>query len=101
MKEYLAELERLDDKQWEREKYLLEIKQNDKEAYYEVLKVIGAKEPASVGGNFCPKCGHSVEPNQAFCPACGQKLAKTETVCSCGHVNSGDAAFCGGCGKKL
>ena len=101
MKEYLSELERLDDKQWEREKYLLEIKQNDRESYYEVLKVIGSKESANAGGNFCPKCGHSVEPNQAFCPACGQKLAKTETVCSCGHVNAGDAAFCGGCGKKL
>ena len=101
LKEYLAELERLDDKQWEREKYLLEIKQNDREAYYEVLKVVGSKEPANKGGNFCPKCGHSVETNQGFCSACGNKLVAASNVCSCGHVNDGSAAFCAACGKKL
>lgn len=101
MKEYLAELERLDDKQWEREKYLLEIKQNDRESYYEVLKVIGAKEPTAPEGHFCPNCGHSVETDQAFCPSCGHKLAAASNVCSCGHVNDGSATFCSACGKKL
>ena len=41
LKEYLAELERLDDKQWEREKYLRQLELQDRNAYYEVLKVIG------------------------------------------------------------
>lgn len=41
LKEYLAELERLDDKQWEREKYLRQLELQDRAAYYEVLKVIG------------------------------------------------------------
>lgn len=102
LKEYLADLERLEDKQWEKEKYLLEIKQQDREAYYEVLKVVGAKDSDNAkGGSFCPKCGHSVETDQAFCPACGNKLGTTTVVCSCGHVNDGSAAFCGACGNKL
>lgn len=37
LKEYLAELERLDDKQWEREKYLRQLELQDRAAYYEVL----------------------------------------------------------------
>ena len=99
LKEHLAELERLDDKQWEREKYLLGLKQTDREAYYEVLKATGVKEK---GGSFCPKCGHSVESTQAFCSHCGNKMGKTDNVCpDCGKVNPGDAKFCAGCGKKL
>lgn len=102
LKEYLAELERLDDKQWEKDKYLLELKQTDREAYYEVLKVVGSKENIKKGGNFCPKCGHSVESTQAFCPSCGNKLAQASNVCKhCGKINEGGAAFCSGCGKKL
>ena len=101
IKEYLAEIERLEDKEWEKEKYILELKNNDREAYYEVLKVVGEKTPGKTG-SFCSKCGHSIEPNQTFCTACGNKVANAENVCAhCGHKNPGDAAFCSKCGKKL
>ena len=102
LKEHLLELERLDDKQWEREKYLLNLKMTDREAYYEVLKVTGSKGAEEAkGSSFCPKCGHSVESNQAFCTSCGNPVGKTEKVCSCGKTNPADAAFCSGCGAKL
>lgn len=102
IKKHLEELERLDDKQWERDKYLLGLQQSDREAYYEVIKVIGSKPEGKKGGNFCPKCGHSIEATQAFCPNCGAKTAKAKTVCpKCGRENSGDAKFCGACGEKL
>ncbi len=101
LKEYLAEVERLDDKEWEREKYLRELEQHNKEAYYEVMKVIG-KEPKNKGGKFCPGCGHSYESTDAFCPGCGRKIASASAVCShCGAENGGGSAFCRSCGKKL
>ena len=102
VRKHLEELERLDDKQWERDKYLLGLQQNDRDAYYEVIKAIGSKPEGKKGGNFCPKCGHSVESTQAFCPHCGNKMAQAETACpKCGKINKGDARFCGGCGNKL
>ena len=102
VRKHLDELERLDDKQWERDKYLLGLQQNDRDAYYEVIKAIGSKPEGKKGGNFCPKCGHSVESTQAFCPHCGNKMAQAETACpKCGKINKGDARFCGGCGNKL
>lgn len=100
IKEHLAELERLDDKKWERDKYLLSLEKNDKEAYYEVLKVVG--ENGKKGGQYCSKCGHSVESTESFCSHCGNKMGKTENTCpNCGKVITGDAKFCGECGKKL
>lgn len=41
-KERLKNAERLVHKNWEREKYLLELELSDKQAYYEVLKTVGA-----------------------------------------------------------
>ncbi len=102
MKEYLAELERLDDKQWEREMYLKRLEQEDKAAYYEVLKVVGSKGGATAAGAFCPNCGHSYENGAAFCPGCGKKLAAATVTCpKCGKTYPGDTAFCSACGTKL
>ena len=102
MKEYLAELERLDDKQWEREMYLKRLEQEDRAAYYEVLKIVGAKMTASGGANFCPNCGHRYETGAAFCPSCGKKLAGATVTCpKCGKSYPGDTAFCSACGTKL
>lgn len=103
IKEYLAEIERLDDKQWEREKYLKNLEMHDKEAYYEVLKIVGhpttaaPKEPLR-----CPDCGNEYSPNVKFCPNCGKKLTHDPIVCpDCGKTNPWDVKFCGNCGKKL
>ena len=105
LKEHLAELERLDDKQWEREKYLRQLELQDKAAYYEILKVIGNRpltQPGSVGGQFCPNCGHSYESTAAFCPSCGKRLGSVSVKCpKCNAENKGDSAFCTACGNKL
>lgn len=87
MQEYLRELERLDDKQWEREKYLRRLEIEDKAAYYELLKVIGtaradgsAKHSASEGQRKgsgyirCPRCKELVGENSVFCSKCGEKI---------------------------
>lgn len=104
LKEHLAELERLDDKQWEREKYLRELEQHNKEAYYDVIKVIGKDNNKlnKVGAGFCPNCGHSYENTDTFCPGCGKRLGNGKIVCpSCGKENDSSSSFCKGCGKKL
>jgi hypothetical protein len=31
---------------------------------------------AYFGNNFCPYCGHSLEPDFLFCPRCGRRLEK-------------------------
>lgn len=103
-KEILAELERLSDKDWEREKYLRQLEQENTQAYFEVLKVIGNKESLekSKGGSYCPSCGHSCETTADFCPNCGTRLGKTIVVCpDCKTTNNSNASFCSGCGKKL
>jgi len=105
LKEALAELERLADKEWEKEKYLLELKARDYDRYLEVCKAIGwesspnPKAPASAG-KFCPKCGKALTGGADFCNYCGAQVAGKK-ACSCGRENPPDGRFCGGCGRKL
>lgn len=104
LKEYLAEVERLDDKQWEREKYLRQLELQDKNAYYEVLKVIGKNSKANEEkeDNKCPNCGLPFKPADKFCPHCGKRVSKDPIICpDCGKSNDSTAIFCAGCGKKL
>lgn len=104
LKEYLAEIERLDDKQWEREKYLRNLELADKNAYYDVLKVIGNKPESSVsaGKTFCTNCGQPLGVGAAFCAACGCKAVDAKPVCpKCHSAAEKDSAFCSKCGEKL
>lgn len=109
LKEHLAELERLEDKQWEREKYLRQLELEDRAAYYEVLKVTGLPRGGdsgsmtpSVASVFCPHCGQSMKGGDIFCPKCGKRVVKETVICPhCGKTNDGDSAFCGVCGTKL
>lgn len=107
LKEYLAELERLDDKQWEREKYLRQLELEDKAAYYEVLKVvghppIGGASSKGAASAFCPHCGGVIAGGDIFCPKCGKRIVKETMICQkCGKANDGDATFCAACGHKL
>ena len=103
LKEYLEELERLDDKQWEREKYLRQLELQDKNAYYEVLKVIGKNKQADAEeNNKCPNCGLVYKPTDKFCPHCGKRVSKEPIICpDCGKSNESTAVFCSNCGKKL
>ena len=102
MEKYLKELERLDDKQWEREKYLRNLQMHDKVAYYDVLKVIGNGENKKPEEYKCPHCGLAYDPTAIFCANCGKRVSKAPISCSdCGKLNSFDATFCSNCGKKL
>ena len=107
LQEHLAEVERLEDKQWEREKYLRQLELEDRASYYEVLKVIGHP---NVGGNmtpgtaavFCPHCGNSMKGGDIFCPKCGQRVVKEQTICpKCGKKADSGSSFCSACGTKL
>ncbi len=106
LKEYLAELERLDDKKFERDVYLRKLELEDKKAYYDVLKVIGHPSTggsggAASGGQFCAHCGKPVPGAAAFCPNCGKPVV-TEKVCEkCGNKNDAGAKFCSSCGNEL
>lgn len=103
LKEILAELERLDDKQWEREKYLRQLELQDKTAYYEVMKVIGKSDKEEKSEALkCPVCGTEYKPTDKFCPNCGKRVSKEPVICpDCGHSNKYDAKFCANCGKSL
>lgn len=102
LKEYLAEIERLDDKQWEREKYLRKLELDDKAAYYEVLKITGLDNEKKLGKDKCPNCGMNYNVGDPFCPHCGQRVSKEPRKCpDCGKMNEPSAAFCSGCGKRL
>ena len=100
MREYLRELERLDDKQWEREKYLRELQLRDNAAYYEVLKVVGERKKPEK--SKCPHCHTEIDGAVVYCPSCGKRISNTPITCPyCGKVNEGSATFCCGCGLKL
>ena len=105
LKEYLNELERLEDKKWEREKYLRQLELEDKAAYYEVLKVIGHTKDVDVSStpstSFCPHCGASITSDAIFCPKCGEKISHKVTCPKCGKENDDGSTFCSGCGHKL
>ncbi len=104
IKEDLAELERLDDKQWEREKYLRKLEQEDKAAYYEVLKRVGHPNGGDKNQKTtrCPHCGHDLTDTDTFCPLCGRRASKDTIVCPhCGKDNDSSASFCSTCGNKL
>ena len=105
-KELAAELERLDDKQWEREKYLIGLRREDYAKYLEVVKIlsqngVGKAEP-SRKNHYCSKCGAEVEPDATFCTKCGAQLKTVERVCPhCGKPVKAKGSFCPNCGKKL
>lgn len=103
--EYLNELERLDDKQWEREKFLRQLELQDKNAYYEVLKIVGKNNSVAMEDNqknICPFCGFDCDENDKYCPRCGKRISKEPMICPvCGKANAYNAIFCANCGKKL
>lgn len=105
LKEYLAELERLDDKKWEREQWLKRLELEDSKSYHEVLKVIGnrdANKPEPAPEVKCPQCGMVCKPTDKFCPNCGGRVSKDPIICpDCSKVNEPTARFCAGCGRKL
>lgn len=120
-KELAAELERLDDKAWQREILLKEIEHADKAKFYEVLKIIGESEGKTTRGEkrgapvveedeVCPECGTPVDPNSKFCPTCGTRYMKKKAPkgqgasikCpNCGAEVPAGSKFCPECGEKV
>ncbi len=102
-----AERERLDDKRWEREKFLKQLEVQDKANYYDALKYMGgdasgSKSPPKTPDTHCPKCGSEHSPSDKFCPKCGESLSSAPRFCpNCGKSNDSGSSFCSGCGKKL
>ena len=103
VKEIVAELERLEDRNWEKEKYLLELEKADREKYYEVLKVLGWNNPkdAQKGRKFCPKCGTALGLDEDYCPNCGERISKELKCPHCGKPLNGASKFCPHCGNKI
>lgn len=112
LRDYLAEAERLADKQWEREKFLRQLEMEDRSAYYEVLKVIGTAKPKEEKREEkeekkpeplkCPGCGMEFKPSDKFCPNCGMRVSRDPIICpKCKRKNEYNARFCSECGAKL
>jgi len=103
-KEDLAERERLDDKEWERKKYLLEVETKRSEKYMDVTQTIGWEPKAGgtansrAGGGFCNKCGKPYDQGDEFCPGCGSKIKPDR--CACGNLLAEGSVFCNKCGKR-
>lgn len=103
-KELAEEIERYDDKSWERSLVLKKLEMADRDKYYEVLKIIGNKKDVlgTNGSSFCPNCGHSYENGMKFCVGCGMRLPGGKTCCpNCGQELDGSAKFCFSCGHKM
>lgn len=113
VKELAAEAERLDDKMWEREKFLIGLRREDKDKYLEVMKILGypsaplnklkeEHENSKLGKRFCPKCGSEVKPGETFCSSCGAQLQETQRVCPhCKKIIKTKGKYCPHCGKEL
>lgn len=93
--------------EWERMKYLLELRSSDYEKYLEVCKAIGWKpEPRVTGtnasGRFCRNCGTPYMAGDKFCPECGAPVGNSKKTCpKCGAEYPSTVNFCGKCGEKL
>lgn len=92
---------------WERTKYLLELRQSDYAKYLEVCKLIGWKPEPRIGktnasGRFCRNCGTPYGASDKYCPECGHPVGETKKVCAkCGKEYPSTAKFCSECGEKL
>ena len=108
-KEYAQELERLSDKEFERNLLLKKLEDGNYEKYLEVCKIMGWEtNGAKVGKSFrsacfCSDCGQQHGELDKFCPSCGKKLGDDTTITcpKCKKLNSQESNFCGGCGAKL
>ena len=113
-KELAEEIERLDDKKWDRTKFLIQLRREDESKYLEVIKLLGIaelnsdkeekskKEVKKEVGRYCPSCGSQVDNNDTFCPSCGTQLNRTDKKCPhCGKISKTKGKYCPHCGKEF
>ena len=80
-KELAREIERLDDKEYERKKELLALGLKDNAERYDMLKAVGIAAATSNGKENdsykrCPKCTSKLDKADIYCPKCGNKIIK-------------------------
>ena len=80
-KELAKEMERLDDKEFERKKELITLGLMDNSERYDMLKAIGIASVSSKGEKnnayrICPKCTSKLDKADIYCPKCGNKIIK-------------------------
>ena len=97
--EIAKELERLKDKEFDKQLILKKLELEDKAKYYEVLKIIGLNDKNK---QYCSNCGNPITNDMMFCAHCGKPLKKTTINCpNCKKEVSSDALFCPNCGTKI
>ena len=110
-KEIAAEIERLSDKEFERNKILHDLESKDRDKYYEVLKILGwpstnnhvSKVSDTSNKKICPTCKTIYDSSVSFCPKDGTKLVvvTNKNICpSCHKEIANDVVFCPYCGHK-
>ncbi len=103
LQEAMLELERLQDKEWEKEKYLRGLEIKNKELYLNVTREIGWESAGGKvagknvsGQKFCTKCGASYSNDAVFCSGCGERVNEIQLSCkACGAVISSKDAVTG------
>lgn len=100
---WVAEYERVKDKEFGREMLMRELESKDKEKYLEVCKIVGWNGNGGVSGkSFCPNCGHEYPAGARFCGNCGKPVGVWKVQCPhCGAENPSTNKFCGSCGKQI
>lgn len=112
-KELALELERLDDKKWEREVFLRELERVDKDKFHEVLKIFnehhipgtrqsGAGVPTAADklpeDDACPECGAPRDPSSKFCKVCGTRYPVAKEA---PKAAAGGSVKCPNCGADI
>ena len=106
-KEIAKEIERLDDKNFDRQMALKKLEDTNYEKYLEVCKIIGwdieGNGSKVSGKKFCSECGHEILPGDKFCSDCGKRVETLQAgQCpNCKKINAPGARFCSDCGTKL
>ena len=75
-KDLASEIERLGDKNFEKEVILKKLETANYDKYLEVCKLLGwePKEKAEATFKYCPECGSKCDSDSKFCTKCGKEL---------------------------
>ncbi|MCL2861599.1 MAG: SPFH domain-containing protein [Firmicutes bacterium] len=109
IRETLDMLERMQDREWEKEKFLIELKARNYDKYLQVCRAIGWEGTAQTkakgkaenvkAGGFCNKCGKMFAEGCEFCSGCGNRVSAQ--ACKCGNILAPGAMFCNKCGTNV
>jgi len=110
MQEIIAMLERQEDRDFDKQKYMMELEAKDRQMYLSVCRAIGW-ESSSIKDQEkritqnkdkilnCPKCTTEYKEGAKFCPECAHKLIPGK--CTCGQLLAVGQKFCPECARKV